>query len=404
MRKSGLGLALLFSLIAPIKAVYAEAIMISGKLQADLPAVSFDPGPGDFVAYVNSNTITASGAGTACNVTVDDRATSSVDNLVCFFEWLPNTLGFTSNGFTLSGVPNTTGDLKLPYKISYFSGSERKKVEIVKGEYSIKSVAPVKPTITGLKSSLNGLVYDGFSFKSYLKDEAIKDIAVSVEPRNYIQYISIGSGSACEVPIGGTSCTIEVGSIKASDTDELLGSRDITITANSKNNYFAPPESKKLVVNWDYRPPVVDHTLWNFTDEAKTIKVGGQDIYTGAKTVAVAVKVPQQETEGEWWLPTAMSLTMTPDGVFKPTTKVTLDDGTEIDFKQSWATPLRRTLQPVSGPQKVGDEYLYIFDLTDLINGSYAATFTVENTSKNSSTYTEPESKLMLSDESPRII
>ncbi len=44
MRKSGLGLALLFSLIAPIKAVYAEAIMISGKLQADLPAVSFDPG------------------------------------------------------------------------------------------------------------------------------------------------------------------------------------------------------------------------------------------------------------------------------------------------------------------------------------------------------------------------
>lgn len=45
MRKSGLGLALLFSLIAPIKAVYAEAIMISGKLQADLPAVSFDPGP-----------------------------------------------------------------------------------------------------------------------------------------------------------------------------------------------------------------------------------------------------------------------------------------------------------------------------------------------------------------------
>ncbi len=26
---------------------------------------------------------------------------------------------------------------------------------------------------------------------------------------------------------------------------------------------------------------------------------------------------------------------MTPDGVFKPTTKVTLDDGTEIDFKQS---------------------------------------------------------------------
>lgn len=52
----------------------------------------------------------------------------------------------------------------------------------------------------------------------------------------------------------------------------------------------------------------------------------------------------------------------------------------------------------MSGPQKVGDEYLYIFDLTDLTNGSYAATFTIENTSKNTSTYNEPESKLMLSD------
>ena len=52
----------------------------------------------------------------------------------------------------------------------------------------------------------------------------------------------------------------------------------------------------------------------------------------------------------------------------------------------------------MSGPQKVGDEYLYIFDLTDLTNGSYAASFTVENNSKNTSTYNEPESKLMLSD------
>lgn len=398
MRKSGLCLTLLFSLIASIKSVHAEAIMISGKLQADMPAVTFNPGPGDFVAFVNNNIITASGSGTACNVTVDDRATSTVDNLVCFFEWLPNSSGFTANGFTLTGIPNSSGDLKLPYKISYFSGTERQKVEVVKGEYTVNALVPVKPTITGLKSSMNGLVQEGYTLKSYIKDEVIRSFAVSVEPRNFVQYISIGSGSACEVSIGGTSCTIDVGSIKVSDSDLLIGSREITVTANSKNNYFAPPEAQKLTLTWDYRPPVVDHTLWNFTDEAKTISIGGQQIYTGAKTVAVAVKVPQEETEGEWWLPTAMTLTMVPDGVFKPTTKVTLDDGTVIDFKQSWVTPIRRTLQPVSGPQKVGDEYLYIFDLTDLTNGSYAATFTIENTSKNTSTYNEPESKLMLSD------
>lgn len=150
MRKSGLCLTLLFSLIASIKSVQAEAIMISGKLQADMPAVTFNPGPGDFVAFVNNNTITASGTGNACNVTVDDRATSSVDNLVCFFEWLPNTSGFTANGFNLTGIPNAAGELKLPYKISYFSGSERQKVEVVNGEYTVNALVPVKPTICGI--------------------------------------------------------------------------------------------------------------------------------------------------------------------------------------------------------------------------------------------------------------
>lgn len=398
MKKSGVGLALLFSSFAPLQSVHAEAIMISGKLEAELPSVSFNSGAGDFVAFVNSNSITASGSGTACNVTVDSRATSSINNLVCFFEWLPNTYGLSANGFNLTGIPNAVGPLKLPYKISYFSGSERQKVDIVTGEYSINAIAPVKPVIKNIKSSVNGLVLDGFAINSYIKDEAIRNIAVTVEPRNFIQYISVGNGSACEVPVGGNSCTIDVGSVRVSDSDALIGTRVITLTANSKNNYFLPPESHELALNWDYRPPVIDHTLWNFTDEAKTINIGGQEIYTGSKTVAVAVKLPQSETEGEWWKPTDMTLTLTPDGVFKPVTKVTLDDGTVIDFKLSWATPTRRTLTPVSGPQKVGDEYLYIFDLTDLINGSYAASFTVENNSKNTSVYAEPESKLMLSD------
>lgn len=399
MRRSGVGLTLLLSLLAPLKMAHAEAIMISGKLKAEVPEVAFDSGPGDFVAFVNNNTITATGKGTACNVTVDERATSTVDNLACFFEWLPNTYGLTSNGFALSGISKVSGELKLPYRISYFSGSERKQVEILKSEYVINAVVPVKPVILGVKSTVNGKVLDGNNIYSYIKDEAIKDISVTVEPRNFVQYVSIGNGSACEVPLGASSCTIEVGGVKFSDSDVLQGTRTISITSNSKNNYFAPPSNYPITLNWDYRPPVVDHTLWNFTDEAKTISVGGKEIYTGAKTVAVAVKVPQQGEEGEWWLPTTMSLDLVPDGVFKPVTKVTLDDGTVIDFKQSWATPIRRTLQPVSGPQRVGDEYLYIYDLTDLINGSYAASFTVENKSKNNSKYDEPESKLMLSDD-----
>lgn len=45
---------MLFSLIAPMKSVYVKAILISGKLPADLPAVSFESGSSGFVAYVNN--------------------------------------------------------------------------------------------------------------------------------------------------------------------------------------------------------------------------------------------------------------------------------------------------------------------------------------------------------------
>ncbi|NRN29029.1 hypothetical protein [Photorhabdus heterorhabditis] len=403
MRKSGVSLALLFSLFAPPKNLHAEAIMISGKLEAELPRINFAKDSGDLVAYVNSTTITASGDGTACNVTVDNRATSTLDNLVCFFEWLPNAYGMTANGFILSGIPNQVGEMKLPYLVSYYSGHERQKVEIIRSEYTVSTVAPVKPVITGMKSSINGQVLEGFIVDSYIKDEALRNITVQIQPRDFIQYISVGNGSSCEVPVGGDNCTITVGSVRVSDSDELHGSRNITVTANSKNNYFAPPETHNLTLRWDYRPPVVDHTLWNFTDDARTIDVGGQSIYTGPKTVAVAVKVPQQGTTGEWWLPTSMTLTLIPDGVFKPVTKVTLDDGTVLDFNQTWTTPTKRTLLPVTGPQLVGDEYLYIFDVQDLISGSYSASFAVENKSANKSVYDETNSKLMLSD-SPSLL
>lgn len=402
MRRSGVYLALLLSSVAP-KALHAEAIMISGKLQAELPEISFKSNTSEFVSFVNTSTITASGAGTACNVTVDSRATSSLDNLVCVFEWLPNTYGFGANGFNLTGIPNKTGQIKLPYLISYYSGSERQKVEVVRSEYIINAVAPVKPVITGMRSSISGQSLSGFAVDSYIRNEALSNINVQVQKRNYEQYISVGNGSSCEVPVGSDNCTITVGSVRIRDTDALQGTRNITVTANAKNNYFAPPEMKDLTLRWDYRAPVIDHTLWNFTEDAKTIKVGGVDVYTGAKTIAVAVKAPQQGSPGEWWQPTTMSLTLTPDGVFKPVTKVTLDDGNVIDFKQTWGTPLTRTISPVSGPQLYGDEYLYVFDVSDLINGSYAAEFTVQNKSRNSSVYTENDSKLMLSD-SPNLL
>ncbi|CRY84277.1 hypothetical protein [Yersinia intermedia] len=403
MRRGLVAAGLALTLSAFSESTWAEAIMISGNLEAVMPQLSFSTSTSQSVAFVNSTTITASGTGTACNVTTDPKATSTVDNLTCVFEWLPNSLGLTSNGFQSSGIPKAIGDLKLPWIISYYSGSERTKVQVASGNYVLKTVAPVQPVITGMKSAISGAVLDGFSVNSYVKDEVLTDLIVQVEPRNYIQYISIGGASSCEVPENGSSCTITVGSVKVSDSDALQGARTIAVTANSKNNYFSPPAVHNLIMNWDYRPPVVDHTVWNFSEDATTINVGGTEIYTGPKTVAVAVKAPQLGAAGEWWLPTSLKLTLTPDGKFQPVTKVTLDDGTTVDFGQTWAVPSKRTLQPVSGPQLVGDEYLYIFNISDLTNGSYDASFSLQNKSGNISVYDDNESKLMLT-EAPSVL
>jgi hypothetical protein len=152
-------------------------------------------------------------------------------------------------------------------------------------------------------------------------------------------------------------------------------------------------------LSWDYRAPAVDSTFWNVSKEARAFKVGDKDIFVGPKTIAVAVSVPAKSSTGDWWKPAAMSLTLAPDGGFSPTTKVTLDDGTELNFNKIWSTPSRRTLQPVAGYQEVAGKYVYFFDISDLASASYIATFSVANTAGNDSSYTEPDSKLVLSDE-----
>ncbi|MBX4383292.1 hypothetical protein K4G98_22340, partial [Mycobacterium tuberculosis] len=112
--------------------------------------------------------------------------------------------------------------------------------------------------------------------------------------------------------------------------------------------------------------------------------------------IAVAVSVPARSDTNDWWKPAAMSLTLAPDGSFSPMTKVTLDDGTELNFNKIWSTPSRRTLQPVAGYQEVAGKFVYFFDISDLASASYVATYSVSNTAGNDSSYTEPESKLIL--------
>ncbi|MCL0267323.1 Ig-like domain-containing protein, partial [Klebsiella pneumoniae] len=152
-------------------------------------------------------------------------------------------------------------------------------------------------------------------------------------------------------------------------------------------------------LSWDYRAPAIDNTFWNVSKEARSFKIGDKDIYVAPQTIAVAVSVPARSDTNDWWKPAAMSLTLAPDGSFSPMTKVTLDDGTELNFNKIWSTPSRRTLQPVAGYQEVAGKFVYFFDISDLASASYVATYSVSNTAGNDSSYTEPESKLILSDE-----
>lgn len=377
----------------------AESIMVSGTLETALPDVKFSTSPQVNTAFVKESTVTAIPVSDGCDISSDPNVKSTAGSLKCVFEWLPNNSGMpVANGFSLKGYPAIAGDIKLPWQIAYYSGSEREKVIVREGEYIFKTVEPVAPVFSSIKGSMsNGS--SGSTLISYIKNETLSNIEISVEPRDYDMVASVGSGTSCAIAAGASKCSITTGSVGISDGSSDFGSRDVAITLNSANNFFSPPIAANVRLSWDYRAPAVDSTFWNISKEARAFKVGDKDIFVGPKTIAVAVSVPAKSDTGDWWKPAAMSLTLAPDGSFSPTTKVTLDDGTELNFNKIWSTPSRRTLQPVAGYQEVAGKYVYFFDISDLASASYIATFSVANTAGNDSSYTEPDSKLVLSDE-----
>lgn len=377
----------------------AESIMVSGTLETSLPDVKFSTSSQVNTAFVKESTVTAIPVSEGCEVSSDPNVKSTAGSLKCVFEWLPNNSGMPiANGFSLKGIPAIAGDIKLPWQIVYYSGSEREKVIVKEGEYNFKTVAPVAPVFTSIKGSMsNGS--SGSTLTSYIKNETLSNIDITVEPRDYDMVASVGSGTSCAIAAGASKCSITTGSVGISDGGSDFGSRDVGVTLNSFNNYFSPPVTSKVRLSWDYRAPAIDNTFWNVSKEARSFKIGDKDIYVAPQTIAVAVSVPARSDTNDWWKPAAMSLTLAPDGSFSPMTKVTLDDGTELNFNKIWSTPSRRTLQPVAGYQEVAGKFVYFFDISDLASASYVATYSVSNTAGNDSSYTEPESKLILSDE-----
>lgn len=381
--------------------VSAESIMISGKLEAAKPTVSFSAEPGDKVAFVNSYKITASGDENGCSITTDINAAktkSKVGSLVCYFQWLPNSAGMTGNGFELKGVPTVVGDAKFPWKISYFSGTEQKEVVVNTGEYVMKTTAPVLPKIVGISSRVNGIVSNGPDIFSYKYGETLTDVTFELEPRNYAQVISITGTSSCSVPVGSTTCTVDGGNTVVRNTESLVGQRSLPVTINSENNYFTPPGQSTLMIHWDYRAPEFTRTSWNITETPGTVSVDGTDVATQPKTVSVVVTSPHLNLDGEWWYPAGLTMTLEPNDKFVPQSKVTLDDGTVLDFGQVWSKPSKRTLQPVSGPQRIGNEFIYTFDISDLATGSYDANYEIQDRLGNVGKYSEPNGAVFMTE------
>ncbi|MDR8279015.1 hypothetical protein FPK83_23815, partial [Acinetobacter baumannii] len=91
--------------------------------------------------------------------------------------------------------------------IAYYSGTEREKVIVREGEYIFKTVAPVAPVISTIKGSMsNGST--GLSLTSYIKNETLSNIDITVEPRDYDMVASVGSGTSCAIAAGASKCTI----------------------------------------------------------------------------------------------------------------------------------------------------------------------------------------------------
>lgn len=321
----GLSVLTLALMLGGTHAVSASSKTYIGTIKTGKPTPKIK-GDGSLFAGATHQVIEAFTDNDVCELVGSQQ--EAVDGLsqslwTCHFEWLPHLNGFVQDGLKQAGVFPMAGRYNLPYRVSVYSSSEAAKVSVYEGDHSVVISDAGQPSINSV--DIDWVTENLTGFNQFIGDpkSSIREVRIHVEERSYNQIVAFEGDSHCMVPAGETSCVTQVGG-RLFANDENVGNENVPITVDSSDSpYFEV--SKDLNVEWDYRPPVFNRSVYNINDiEGGSIVItsGSTSYELAPQHVAIIFDSEQTDKEGHWWYPQEKSLRLDAERAGNPTSSM----------------------------------------------------------------------------------
>lgn len=312
----------------------------------------------------------------------------------CLFQWDPSIADLDISGLTAKGIFQAGGEVRLPYTVSAYVGSNFQHTTIYSGEFILQVTEPNAPVITSLTGTWGNESKSGFEQTNYNSRAGLVKLDVSVEPQPYKQVIKHESAECIVIP-NESGCSIYVDKEPLGDGVNLTGEVSLPIDVNSVTQYFTNNPSN-LVAKWDYRPPELikfDYHVGTDVPDQKEVNVNGSPVLLQKGQAIVAFSSPHANLVGEdfWNLSDARIRIKTQEGFEHQTF---LDVGDErIRFSIPYLSAGKEYFVEPESQEMIGDVIVYRYSLDKVPDGMYDATLEIKDKYGNGQTHTYADNR-----------
>ena len=245
----------------PMLAFSVNAEMnVRGEIDALLPTLSKNFNDARFANIDNTEVSLSVNPESGCSIVSNKnvaRRNNLMGDLSCVFEWTDIPGGISAGLLQARGIVSDISDSQLSYQISFFSGQSEDKVVINSEDINLDLEIPEAPKLVRIETEFSHDTIEGLTPVSYSLNSTLKEIRITVEPREYIQKVELAGLGRCEIPADEVLCTINKSGARFGSRDVSQGYSTHPIKINSLNSFF--PEIEELyTIAWDYRSPIIE--------------------------------------------------------------------------------------------------------------------------------------------------
>ena len=376
----------------------AASATFTGTLRAAAPVVAMDASEGDVVARVKPFNLTATISGVDIPVVTsyEDavQAHANGDN-VFLLEWSHPT-SLAVSGETVSGVLDTDGPFSVGLTLSMLSGPTHERVVLLSEARAFTALMPQGPVISEITTLMDGTWVPGAEITNYRRNVSPQVVTVKVEPRNYLQTVSIDGMGTCEIPDGMDNCFMPVAAEAFPAEMPDTGNVSWPLLIDATNGGLL--DGERLVstygVTWDFRGPTIlaGKAVGQVSGSpGDVLEVDGHNFTVDNGEVVVVVSSPHVARPDAGWVPAKADIVFRDLGTQEREYTVTLD-GYELLSKMATVTPLedgKAVLAATAPDEQVEDYYAYRLPISSVPDGDFAIDATVYDANGNPTSATD---------------